>query len=675
MARLRFPCLWMLMLTLAGVPVRAAEPAEWTILFYMACDNNLEIAQLADMHEIMAVGGSDQVNLVTLLDRSPKSLKSAGYTDAALANLPNWANAKLLKIGHNHLDELANWGDVNMGDPATLRRFLDYGLKQFPARRTALIFCDHGGGWTGVCGDEGHHHDMLTMNEIHTTLKGLPKPAGRFDIIGFDACLMGNLEVAYAVAPFGKVMIASEELEPGYGWFYTPVLTELNTRPTMTGADVAKSVVKNCFEFYQKSTNAHIRQTGIGTTLSAIDLTKIPAVVADLQQVAKACRSELTENGRESWLVIADARERAEQYGKSASNDTGYGLIDLAHLVKLLRGEFTEGPVDKAALAMETSLKSAVIANRHGKGRKHAQGLSIFFPVDTPQLTGKADPDKSTTDPAPQDRAHAGANDYASTIFASSQGWLSFIQDYARVADEDTEDPVLSAVEATTEVLKPGEEVTVTATVNADDLAESYMILARRKGTKRTILGEWPVEADDEGTLSHDWDGRWFMITDGETRLICPISNRESVEGGDENDPDADPDGEGTEYYVEVPAQLKRSDSDDWVDVSLYFYVDFGEEKVTGEFVYAFMETKLGPSEVQLQSGDRLRPVYRVIDDDGTESYAASDNDDEILEIDEEDDLSIETSPVKNGKYDIGFQVVDFSENVAEEFVTLQVTK
>ena len=99
--------------------------------------------------------------------------------------------------------------------------------------------------------------------------------------------------------------------------------------------------------------------------------------------------------------------------------------------------------MDKAALALETSLESAVIANRHDKGRKHAQGPSIFFPVDTPQLTDKADPDKSNTDPAPQDCAAAGANDYASTIFATSQGWSSFVQDYTRVADEYTEETKL----------------------------------------------------------------------------------------------------------------------------------------------------------------------------------------------------------------------------------------
>jgi hypothetical protein len=39
---------------------------------------------------------------------------------------------------------------------------------------------------------------------------------------------MGNFEVAKAMAPYGHVMVASEELEPGNGWDYTPMLEALN---------------------------------------------------------------------------------------------------------------------------------------------------------------------------------------------------------------------------------------------------------------------------------------------------------------------------------------------------------------------------------------------------------------------------------------------------------------
>ena len=38
-------------------------------------------------------------------------------------------------------------GEVNMGDPNTLTDFVKWGLETFPARHTALVLWDHGGGW------------------------------------------------------------------------------------------------------------------------------------------------------------------------------------------------------------------------------------------------------------------------------------------------------------------------------------------------------------------------------------------------------------------------------------------------------------------------------------------------------------------------------------------------
>ncbi|MEP6903707.1 MAG: hypothetical protein ABJA66_18435, partial [Actinomycetota bacterium] len=45
-------------------------PAEWTLMFYMDSDNNLEAPQMEDLEEMMAVGSSANINLIGLVDRS-----------------------------------------------------------------------------------------------------------------------------------------------------------------------------------------------------------------------------------------------------------------------------------------------------------------------------------------------------------------------------------------------------------------------------------------------------------------------------------------------------------------------------------------------------------------------------------------------------------------------------
>ena len=132
---------------------------------------------------------------------------------------------------------------------------------------------------------------------------------------------------------------------------------------------------------------------------------------------------------------------------------------------------------------------------------------------------------------------------------------------------------------------------------------------------------------------------------------------------------------DGSQYFIEVPSQIQRKNKDVWIDVSLYFLVDLNDDEITGEFVYAFEATESGPSEVSLKSGDRIRPVFLVVSDDGDEIHVASDDDALILDVDDPDDLSVGSLPVPADTYEVGFQVYDFSDNFSERFVEIQVTK
>ena len=42
----------------------------------------------------------------------------------------------------------------------------------------------------------------------------------KLEMIGFDACLMSSVEVASLLSNYAKYMVASQEVEPGYGWDY-----------------------------------------------------------------------------------------------------------------------------------------------------------------------------------------------------------------------------------------------------------------------------------------------------------------------------------------------------------------------------------------------------------------------------------------------------------------------
>ena len=73
--------------------------------------------------------------------------------------------------------------------------------------------------------------DSLTLDEMNEALeKGVETRDGHpYDIVGFDACLMGSLETAEALSDYAEWMVASEEIEAGAGWDYGPIVAAMGS--------------------------------------------------------------------------------------------------------------------------------------------------------------------------------------------------------------------------------------------------------------------------------------------------------------------------------------------------------------------------------------------------------------------------------------------------------------
>ena len=133
------------------------------------------------------------------------------------------------KVEKNKLVLLEEHPLASMGDPNTLYSFLNWGIKEYPSEHMAVLFWNHGSGVeNGVCQDPLFKNDPLTLNEIEfafaRTRKYMSSP---FDFIGFDTCLSGSIEYANILAPYAKYMVASADLEPNNGWYYTPIINSI----------------------------------------------------------------------------------------------------------------------------------------------------------------------------------------------------------------------------------------------------------------------------------------------------------------------------------------------------------------------------------------------------------------------------------------------------------------
>lgn len=128
-----------------------------------------------------------------------------------------------------------------MCDPNTLKGFLSYAKDNVAADRYVLVFWGHGYGTVGGFGrDELHGNKSISVSDLKSSLDAFGK---KFDLIVFDACLIGTLECAYALKDHAEYMIASEYMTPTDGLYYTTWLNSLSANPRMKTEVLARMIV------------------------------------------------------------------------------------------------------------------------------------------------------------------------------------------------------------------------------------------------------------------------------------------------------------------------------------------------------------------------------------------------------------------------------------------------
>ena len=129
--------------------------------------------------------------------------------------------------------------------------FVTWAVQKYPAKKYALVLSDHGGGWTGGFSDMTTSlYSDLSMPEIVTSIEQIRQNTGidKFEMIGFDACLMGQIEIFGSLYPYSNYMVASEEVIPGYGWSYAAWLDQVAQTPPWMGADSPAPLLNLCVD-------------------------------------------------------------------------------------------------------------------------------------------------------------------------------------------------------------------------------------------------------------------------------------------------------------------------------------------------------------------------------------------------------------------------------------------
>ncbi len=323
-----------------------------TLMVYM-CGTDLESRSgmgTADLQEMLAADLGKNVNLLV-------------YTGGCSGWRNNQVSSKTNQIWQVKNGKLAclekDLGAVSMTDSSTLYGYIRWCAETFPASRYGLILWDHGGGSVSGYGYDEKFASTGSMS-LFGVDQALENAGVKFDFVGFDACLMATAETALMLTEYADYLIASEETEPGVGWYYTDWLTALGKNPSMPTIELGQQIVDSFVGTCAQKCRGQL------TTLSVIDLAELEATLP--QALADFSRSASRMIETKEYQTVSNARNGAREFAQSSKIDQ----VDLVHLAKNL------GTKEGDALA--EALLGAVKYNRTSSNMTNAYGVSIYFP-------------------------------------------------------------------------------------------------------------------------------------------------------------------------------------------------------------------------------------------------------------------------------------------------------
>ena len=405
-------------------PTRLPD-AELVIIEMFGGDNNLSAFVFEDLQEMAAGINGGKIAVLGLTDL-------AGKPGAIVEITPNGG-----------IQIIETLGEIDTGDPEVLHAFLVRALLTHPKARKAIGFWDHG---TGVFDETDSsekimtrrissvtrenrsrsrparrlffpkhkieddqdtramlHDDtnggVLTNLEAGALLRAAFKDAGvegKIDLIFSDTCLNGMIEVLDELGACAKVIVASQDLEPGDGWDYKNWLTRVVAKPPASAEDWGKSAVEAFEDGYKPFPKKW------PCTLACFRTDH--GITKAFGELVAACRKA---NGFASFVYLDHARAQSQNF---AQRDT-YDLRDFADKVAAI----TQQGMPEIAAAAQKVVKAYDESRVHsvalGKFVTKSTGLSFYFPASRSQM-------------------NRDIGTYERLSFAKNSGWAEYIKEF-----------------------------------------------------------------------------------------------------------------------------------------------------------------------------------------------------------------------------------------------------
>ncbi len=243
---------------------------DWTILVYMAADNDLFPYALMDLYEMESpfessdyAASTDKLDLIVQVDGTEKNDERRLHLFAQtqkyeVKKVSDFANKTLADVKSPVIETLKETRKADQ--KKRFQDFLSWGTEKYPAKQLMVIVWGHGQGWKaypvqapaksrylkkgdlpefpeiesdrsfGGIAFRGDSGDRLSIPDLRESLQALADQRGRaVDVYASDSCLMQMFEVAHELAETARFIVGSTQIQNFLGLPYRRMMYEINS--------------------------------------------------------------------------------------------------------------------------------------------------------------------------------------------------------------------------------------------------------------------------------------------------------------------------------------------------------------------------------------------------------------------------------------------------------------
>ena len=362
------------------------QKKQWTFIVYSCGDTYYSASDLSILLYNQMLGFQntrieDNANVIIQYSPSPAAVDGI----SARFVLEN-DKLKIVKIFNDK--------HINTGDTNEVTDFYKWGIETYPADHYALFISSHGSGAISylykspILGPvhsiayDDRSKDFLGLYELSLVYDNISKKIGKkIDIVVYDACVMGMIEVAYQISSYTDYLVASEANVAGKGIDFNFFAQKFNALSNKSSLNVAKIMA----DAYIDSPNI----SDSDLTMSVIDLSQSKKIFDSINlmsyyMINYATQAELTA------FALAALAENVQHFGPSDYSDYSSSYIDIFDLAALINNNLNYGLLKILAQEiLKIKIDNSFVVYNRIKGFKYryANGISIFLPQKSSHWT------------------------------------------------------------------------------------------------------------------------------------------------------------------------------------------------------------------------------------------------------------------------------------------------